>query len=460
MAQKSEKSVRIMNPHVFRTNSVRGIYGEDLTEDLFLRIGKALATNMDKVVVAADHRVSSPSLKNALIKGLLLAGCDVSDAGTAPKGMAIFAAGQLNRTLAYVSASHLPAEWNGLKFIHPDGRTFDRTENLKIKQAFDSNPSNAENEGRLNSRAWQDEYQEYLLGVLKPAETPLKLLVDSGNGTSALLAPALLEKLGFNVTSIFSDLDGRMPNRTSELTSESLKKAGTAMSGHDLGLAFDGDADRVAFIHPSGAIIDPECFAFVILRKLLETDPGPIVANVACGRTIADIAARFGRKLYRTPVGTPNVIGEVIRQKAAFGMETSSHLVIPSIVPYDDACAVGAYAAWALSCARAEGLSLDDLLDEVPPRPRRQTPVGVPDEIKKVVMEQLSQTFKAEFSEIEEIDGLRVTTDSGWALIRSSNTEPAIKLVVEANSDADLAKLTEQFTSLIKDAVTANTPGK
>ena len=445
-----------MNPHVFRTNSVRGIYGEDLTEDLFFQIGKALASNMDKVVVAADHRTSSPSLKAALIEGLLLAGCNVHDAGTAPKGTAIFAAGQLNQTLAYVSASHLPAKWNGLKFIHPDGLTFNKTENLKIKQAFDLNPADAETKGQLESREWTEDYIKYLLNVLQPAKTPLKILVDSGNGTGALLAPELLEKLGFDLTSLFSELDGRMPNRTSELTPESLKKAGDAMTGHDLGIAFDGDADRVVFIHPSGAIIDPERFAFIILRKLLETDPGPIVANVACGQTIADIAKRFGQKLYRTPVGTPNVIGELIRQKAAFGMETSSHLVIPSIVPYDDACAVGAYAAWALSCAISEGLSLDDLLAEVPPRSRGRAPVEVPDEIKKDVMEQLAKTLKAEFSEIEEMDGLRVTTDTGWVLIRPSNTEPSIRLVIEADNDSELTKLTEEFTNRIKDAVTAN----
>ena len=443
-----------VNPYVFRTNSIRGVFGRDLTEPLFRRIGGTFARFAPHgAVVACDHRVSSPSLKEALIRGLTEAGCDVSDAGLAPKGIAVFAGWQLDLPLAYVSASHLPAEWNGLKFIHPGGRTFAPAECAAVRDAFFSGEADAGGAGAVESREWREAYLKFLARRLSRAAAPLKLLADCGDGTAAVLAPALLERLGFEVTTLFGDVDGSMPNRSSELTPEALAKAGAAMDGHDLGLAFDGDADRVAFLDATGAPIDPERFAYVILRELVKKEDGPLVANVACGATIANLAERFGRRLYRTPVGTPHMIGEVLRRGAAFGMEISSHLVIPSVVPYDDAVAVGAYAAWALSRAKAEGRTLADLLAEVPPRARRRVPIEVADEKKALVMERLASRFKRDFDEVDELDGLRVEAEGGWALVRASNTEPALRLVVEAEDEGALEALIACFTETIGEAI-------
>lgn len=447
-----------VNEHIFRTNSIRGIYGEDLHEDVFKRVGRAFASSCDAetIVVGADHRLSSPALKEALIEGLLAAGRNVMDAGTAPKGLGIYAARRLNAPLAYVSASHLPKEWNGLKFIHPTGRTFNQEECRHVYDAFFAeSDQTGRHDGKRSAENLQREYTDYLLAALDRPPVPLKILLDHGNGTSALLADELLRRLGFEVTSMHGELDGRMPNRSSELTPEALQKACCMMNGHDLGLAFDGDADRVAFIAPGGLIIDPERFALVIVRKLMRTRPGPIVANVACGKNIADIAARFGQKIFRVPVGTPNMIGKALEEGACFGMEISSHMIIPSLVPYDDACAVGAYAAVALSEAVAEGLSLEKLMAEVPECPRKRIPMEVPDKIKAEVMEWLEKRFRKAGEELEVVDGLRVSRREGWVLIRASNTEPALRLVVEAESDEGLAALEREFLSLIKEVVGA-----
>ncbi len=442
-----------VNPYIFRTNSIRGIYGKDLSVELFTRIGRTFAGFAPRgAAVACDHRLSSPALKDALRHGLAVAGCAVSDAGTAPKGEAIFAGQELDLPLAYVSASHLPAEWNGLKFIHPGGRTFTPEECTAVRDAFFSELPAETGRAAIESREWRAQYLGYLAGRLERAATPLRLLLDCGNGTAGLLTPELLTQLDFAVTTLFPELDGAMPNRSSELTPEALEKAGRAMPGHDLGMAFDGDADRVVFLAPDGTLIDPERFAYVILRQLVKTDPGPIVANVACGATIKGLAERFGRKLYQTPVGTPHMIGEVLRRKAAFGMEISSHLVIRSLVPYDDAVAVGAYAAWALSVARAEGTSLEALLAEVPPQARRRVPIAVPDEQKTAIMKALATRLASEFDDVNGLDGLRVSTPHGWALVRPSNTEPALRLVVEAENEEELERLIERFSGIIDEA--------
>jgi phosphomannomutase len=309
--------------------------------------------------------------------------------------------------------------------------------------------------GRHESRNWRQECLDFLLDRLPRPEVTVSLLADCGNATGAILGPELLSELGFMVVPLFEELDGRMPNRPSELTPEALTKAGSAMIGYDLGLAWDGDADRIAFLGPSGRPIDPERFAFVILRELTKTDPGGLVANASCGATIERLAARFGRRLWRTPTGTPHLIGRLVAENAAFGMEASGHLVIRSVVPYDDAVAVGAYAAWALAAAHREGLTLDDLLAEVPEQPRRRLVFEVADAAKAGAMKRLDERLLKEFGSesIERLDGLRVRLPHGWVLVRASNTEPGLRLFVEAENKDELEALVARFGELVRSEV-------
>jgi phosphomannomutase len=446
------------DPHVFRTNSIRGIFGKDFDAELFERIGASFAvfSKAPKIVVASDHRVSSPTLKDALSAGLIRGGADVVDAGVVPKGTAIYAARSLVAPLAYVSASHLPREWNGLKFIHPSGCTFNKEECDSLYAAINRAEvpaSVAKKAGVITRKDFKAEYLDAVLAMLDRPPSPLKILVDHGNGTSAVVVDDLLARLGFKVTSIYGELDGTMPNRTSDVTPETLRKACAQMAGHDLGVAFDGDADRIVFIDGEGAVIDPERFAYVLLRKLTRTQPGPVVANVACGGTIAELAVRFGRRLYRTPVGVPNLIREVVDKKACFGMEVSSHLVIPSVAPYDDACAVAAYAAVALSEAVAEGRSLKSLLEEVPLRQRKRITLDVPDAIKTEVVRQLDMEIMKWGHPMDRMDGLRVNIEGGSVLIRPSNTEPSIRIVVECADGKNVVELEKRFVSLVNAAV-------
>ncbi|MBA4387426.1 MAG: hypothetical protein C0404_05555 [Verrucomicrobia bacterium] len=437
--------------HILRENSIRGVYGQDLDEAVMERIGRGFAEHIKglPVVVGADHRLSSPALKTALTKGLMAGGCDVSDVGMAPKGLAVFAGHVSDEPVAYVSASHLTREWNGLKFLHPFGRTYNKTECAEIYGILGKDLQPYNRPGSAVSIERKAEYITYLLGRLPAAARPLKILLDHGNGTSALLAPELFERLGFEVTSLYPEVDGNMPNRNSEPTAETLAEARNMVAGHDLGMAFDGDADRVVFIHPDGSLIDPERFAYVMIRRLMKTAPGPIVANVACGQTIDSVAAKYGKKVYRVPVGTPNMVQKVFDTKACFGMEVSSHMVIPSVVPWDDAIAVGAYAAIALAEAVSTGESLASLLAQFPSRPRKRIPLEVPDGIKMKVMAAIEKTCRAQGLKMETMEGIKVLLPEGWVLMRASNTEPAMRVFMEAADEKNLETLENKFLPMI-----------
>jgi phosphomannomutase len=284
------------------------------------------------------------------------------------------------------------------------------------------------------------------IGDASPA---LKLLVDCGNGTAVKTVPQLLEKMGFNVTTLFGEIDGRMPNRPSELTATGLQQASAGMAGHDLGIAFDGDADRVAFIAPDGEMIDLERFAVVFLKALTEIRHGPIVANVSCGQTIASLAQRFGCEFYRVPTGAPHMINKAMEVDAIFGMESSGHLIIPSVMPNDDAVAVAAFAATALSQLVRNGYSLRKLLDSVPTYYRAMKVLAVADGEKEILMQKLANYFQTNGIEVDTLDGLRIVSPTGWVLFRASGTEPALRLFAEADSKAESEQMIAEGMQLI-----------
>ncbi len=445
--------MKAVNPHIFRAHGIRGLAGTDLDAEVAYRVGLAFAQFIDRrpVTVARDHRLSSPELTTALTDGLRRGGSSVCAVGQAPKGLAIFAANRLGHPLVYVSASHLPPEWNGFKFIRPDGCTMDEEACAQVRDLFWAGPRACSPYGSFRRADFREAYLSQLQASLEPAPVRLRLLVDCGNGTAALTAPELLARLGFAATSLFAEIDGRMPNRASELTLESLAPASSRMKEHDLGIAFDGDADRLAFLHPNGTPIDLERFAFIVLLRLARFPNGPIVANAACGNTIAELAARFRRPFYRVPVGAPHLVGTVMRVGAVLGMEASGHWIVPVVAPWDDAVAVAAYAAGALAEAISKGNGLDALLAQVPERPRLRLTLSVSDAQKKECLRALRTRLERDGYSLDTLDGLRVTTPEGWILFRASGTEPAVRIIAEAPSRAHLSALHERCRALLRD---------
>lgn len=447
-----------MNSGIFRSYDVRGIYGVDINEDIALGIGKALALRTEpesRIAVAHDVRGSSPGLAEALVAGLLSEGKDVTALGRLPLGGACFAAWQNGMELAYVTASHLPSEWNGVKFFHSSGIGYAESENAAIRDTFRvlssaESPTAAVWTGGQKKVPEEDSIQDYiayLLSKIKPA-AGLRVVVDCGNGAGCLIAPPLFEKAGFEVERLFCEPDGRFPNRAPDPLEADLSALRNKVleAGADLGIAYDGDGDRMALMDNTGRVLTPGQTSHFLLSYILQKYKGPVVANVECTSVIDDVARQFGCEIVRIPVGHTFLMEAVHRQRAAFGVETSGHYSIPSLVPFDDALAISYYAACILS-SRKEKLS--EIVSGIPVYPYERLSFPCPDERKFGIVEELKARLAGSYRDISAMDGIRIGMDDGWVLIRPSNTEPKIRLTIEARTPHGLARIKEEFTTIL-----------
>jgi phosphomannomutase len=443
-----------INRYIFRKNGIRGIAGDDLTAEVCRRIGLCCAGLLSNpVILGRDQRLSSPELSEAVADGLRAAGRDVIDVGTSSRGMAGYAGMKEDRDVAYLSASHLPPEWNGIKFFYGNGISFGNEEITAMKErVLAEREPDSPGGGGYTEMEIKKEYLGFLQKRIPEAESATKILVDCGNGTASLVAPELLSLLGFEVTPLFDTLDGTFPNRESEIDEHTLQPTVPYMAGHDMGIAYDGDADRVALITSGGRVLDAEEISYLILNELLKTREGDIVANIGCGATIDFIAKKHGRKVYRTPVGATSMLRKLEEIGGSLGLESSMHICIPHILPFDDGVAVSAYAAYALSVLKSRRTTtLEGLLEEIPPRFKKKMAYDVPDEVKFGIMEEIVELCKREYGDVNTIDGVRIDFEDKWVLVRQSDTSPMIRVMAEADTEEDVEELVAGFSKLVEE---------
>ncbi len=434
-----------VNPSIFRAYDIRGVYGRDLDEGLMESIGNAFGSGFvkDTAVVGCDCRNSSPSLKKAFMAGILKAGKDVIDVGLVPRGACLFWAWKKGLSSAYITASHLGKEWNGVKFGHPNGIEFFEEDNHKVRDMVVAGGlAQAGEMGAARTENALGPYNDYIASKIKPAKERLKVVVDCGNGTGGLSAPAILESLGFEVKTLFGEPDGDFPNRPSEIDEKSLTKLKGEMGDACMGIAFDGDADRMSLMDEKGRLLGPEFASYIILSELAKTESGPIIANVECLKIMDEVAKKHRRKLHRIRVGNSFMVHEAEQRKACFGVERSGHFCIPSILPMDDGIVASIYAASVLS---RSGRKLSEIFDDLPQYPFRRVKINCLDERKFAVIESLKEKLSEKYDNVNTVDGVRVDFDYGWALIRASNTEPIIRLSIEADNDEMLQEMEKEF---------------
>lgn len=440
--------------HIFRSYDVRGIYGKDLNEDVMERIGNCLTRLVKNTVVAMDMRLSSKELKNAFISGAINSGKNIFDLNLIPMGAAMFYAWKNKKTLAYITASHLPKEWNGVKFFHSSGEGFVEEENFKIRDEFlKGKIIKAKKRGRifqLNSKEILEDYKKYLLSKIQVKKKP-RVVLDCGNGMASLIVKDLFEKAGFSALSIFDELDGSFPNRNPEPEADSLTKLKEESRKADLGIAYDGDADRMVLVDDKGRKLTPEQVSFLVLSELLKKESGPIIANVECSRILDDIAKEFNRKIIRVRVGHPYIVSNALKNKASFGVESSGHYIIPSLVPFDDSLAVSLYATYVLS---SKDEKLSEIVDKIKRYPLGRVNFKCFDKKKFLVIKKLKEKLQKEYGNVNTIDGVRIDFKKGWVLIRASNTEPLIRLTVEADNKGEFGKLKDKFSKILEEAIT------
>ncbi|MEM2110527.1 MAG: phosphoglucosamine mutase [Candidatus Bathyarchaeia archaeon] len=437
----------MISEQIFRAYDIRGIYGTDITEEVAVRVGKAIASYVDgegkNFVVGRDVRLSSKPLGDALIEGMLSGGLNVEDIGIVTTPLLYFASVHYRKNGGVmVTASHNPAEWNGVKIWRETGFVcmgmgMEYLRDIALKGQFKTATY-----GKLerNPHAVSD-YEEYIAKKIKIKKV-MKAVADPGNGSCSLLIPNLFKKVGIEPIAINAKPDGTFPAHPPEPSEETLMEVKRLVKKEeaDFGVGFDGDGDRALFVDDKGRIVPDSTVLVILAEHYLKKQQGaPIVYEVSCSMSIEEIIEKYGGKPVLSRVGHTYINDKMLKEKAPFGGETSGHFYFMDVYGFDDAL----YASLKMAEIISESdKKLSELVDSVPRYPRIPgKKFECPDEIKFKLVEKLSEEFKDMGYETITIDGVKVIEKEGWFLIRPSNTQPIIRLTVEAKNKKALKKL-------------------
>ncbi|GAB7020434.1 phosphoglucosamine mutase [Halostagnicola bangensis] len=443
---------------MFGTSGIRGAVGDDVTADLALAIGRAVATEgYERVVVGRDVRESGNVLVDALTAGLRECGSDVLEAGVAPTPTIARAVDWFDADAGViVTASHNPKTDNGIKLWSAGGTAFgpDQCDEISTRieleeydvQAWDGHGSIERAQGVLDRHA-----SELIRSV--SIDEPPSVVVDVGNGTGSITARVLSE-LGCAVETLNGQQDGRFPGRPSEPTRETLSTLSTVVAETDaqLGIAHDGDADRTVAVDETGSFVPKDVLLALFARDAATAVKGDLVAApVDTSLAVDDALEPVGASVTRTRVGDVFVANRTTRPDVVFGGEPSGAWIWP-----DEAlCPDGPLAACKLVelVADRSGEGLSALVGEIDTYPIRRTSIDV--EQKNAVMERVRDRVADQYDDVDTLDGVYVDNDDGWILIRASGTEPVIRVTAEARSGSRTDQLFDDAVDLVNKSVSS-----
>ena len=445
-----------MNPQVFREYDVRGLVGEDLNHDFVYDLGRAIGTygkdrGVKVMTVGRDCRLSSEEYQAAIIKGLRSAGIDVIDIGLCATPILYYSIRSLKTDGGImVTGSHNPPEFNGFKIcIGPDTIYGEEIQKLR---AIMEDGQYASGTGTARQEDVAQDYREYLFNNVK-IDAGLNIVIDAGNGVGGFFAIPLLERLGCSVTPLYCDMDGHFPNHFPDPTVEEnltgiiqLVKEKKA----DVGIAYDGDADRIGVITDEGKIVRGDELLLLFSRSILKENPGAaIIGEVKCSQTLYDDIAQKGGRGIMWKAGHSLIKGKMKEEHALMAGEMSGHIFFADrYFGYDDAI----YASLRLlEILSKTGQKISELLSDIP-RTFNTPEIRVPcsDDIKFQVVEKVKERFAAEYDVID-IDGVRVQFKDGWGLVRASNTQPVLVLRFESKTEEGLAEIRAKVEGVLKE---------
>jgi len=438
---------------IFKAYDVRGVVPDELDVELVRRIGSAFAewSRSPKVVLGRDCRLSSPELAAAIADGVTSRGADVVDLGLASTDLLYFASGSLALPGFMLTASHNPSQYNGIKFCLSGARPVGEDSGLReiraIVEAAERPP--ASSVGSVEPRDLLDDYVEHVLSFIDVSRIrPLTVAIDTANGMGGLVAPAVLGRLPVKLHHLFAELDGTFPNHPADpIDPENQRdlKAAVLANDADIGLAFDGDADRVFLIDERAEDVSGSLLTALVARAMLEREPGAkVIHNLICSRVVPETIREFGGVPVRTRVGH-SFIKEVMAETGAiFGGEHSGHYYFRENYGADSGLIAAVVALGELSAAESP---LSALLKPF----RRYSASG---EINRTVDDQsgrIEQIARAlADGRQDRLDGLTVEFEDWWCNVRASNTEPLLRLNVEAKTPGLLADRTAFVLGLIE----------
>ena len=432
----------------------------EITADFCFATGVAFARFLQQerepgtVVIGEDMRPSSPVFADAFSAGVTSQGLEVIRIGLASTDMLYFAAGKLNFPGAMFTASHNPAEYNGIKLCLSGARPIGKESGLLTIERFvnDGSPIDFRSVGNESNRDMLAEYVDHLLTLVDLSEIrPLKIVVDAGNGMAGHTAPAVFARLNCEVIPMYYELDGTFPNHEANpIDPKNLKDLQKAVKKHkaDIGLAFDGDADRCFLVDESGELVNPSTLTALIAARELAKNPGAsIIYNLISSRAVVEIVEESGGKAIRSRVGHSYIKKLMADTGAVFGGEHSGHFYFKDFWRADSGMLAALHAIAALGEVSAP---LSKILK---PYCRYVASGEINSEVldAQSSMNEISEKYgESAGNEIDHLDGLTVNGDTWWFNVRASNTEPLLRLNVEAKTEARMEKIRDEVLATIR----------
>ncbi len=429
-------------PKLFGTSGIRGSANIDLTPTLAARVGLGIATHSKArtVLTARDTRTTGSILENAVISGLVSCGTNVSSIGIAPTPVLALLTKKAGADVGVmITASHNPPQYNGIKIFSGDSMAYTEKKQNEIEEILERNKfsfAGWQNIGEIQQSDETDSYIETVRQATK-LRRKWKVVVDSGCGATFDLAPRVLKTLGCKVTAINSQPDGFFPARSPEPNEESLKSVAATVKNvkADAGFAYDGDGDRVTFIDEKGEIADFDRVLAAYAAYIAKKNHGAIiVTNVEASMCLEEMVQQHGGKVLRTKVGDI-YLSEVIKQKnAVFGGEPCGAWIHPQIHYCPDGILSSVLLLKALE---DENKNLTEMVGEIPKYPILRENIECSNSAKHRVVNKIGREISKIFPEKKEaskVDGVRISLEDGWILIRASGTEPLVRLTVEGES--------------------------
>jgi phosphoglucosamine mutase len=428
---------------LFGSSGIRGLVNEDIDLKLTIKVGETIGSIYDSVVIGYDPRTSNQMLAHALISGLLSTGCDVFNAGMVSTPTLAYATRDFGCGIM-ITASHNPPEYNGLKFWNPDGSGFNTEQMEQVENFFEKEPNKADFTDINNSRIYPDAIEEHIQKIIGDFnEMNLKVVVDCGCGAASTITPYLFQRLGCKVISLNSQPDGFFPGRNSEPSLENLSALIETVKSTqaDLGIAHDGDADRMVAVDEKGNYVGGDellpIFAKSIVKKSVVV---PVNASMAVDDVVGDA------KVIRTKVGDVFISEEVKKNKADFGGEPSGTWIFPE----HSYCPDGIYAAAKLASLVSEK-PLSIQTSNMPKYHLLRGALSYDREKKNEILKTVKEGLETlEYQEINQQDGFWLQFQEKWALVRPSGTEPKIRITCEAKDSKEVKELYDKIYNIIK----------
>lgn len=444
-----------MQKRLFGTNGIRGVVNKTLTPQFALKIAEAIGTffNRGEILLGYDGRTSSPALAFAVASGLTATGCTVYWAGMVPTPTMQYAVKKHELDGGVIiTASHNPPEYNGIKVLGKDGVEISREQEIKIENIFFEEKQKRAEWSRIGEiKRLSGIIEEYIeaikthVNIEKIRRKHFRVVIDPGNGVGALAAPRLLRELGCKVFTINANVDGTFPSRPSEPKPENLGDLAAMVRAvnADLGVAYDGDADRAIFVDETGAIHWGDRTFALIEREFLKENPGEVIVTpISSSSLVKDIAEAYNGKVIWTRVGSVDVSHKMKEINAKLGGEENGGVFYGPHQPVRDGAMT---TALILDILAKTGRKLSELLNELPTYFIEKDKVECADELKEKVLEILYEELERENLKFDTIDGAKIWFVDSSILVRPSGTEPIFRLYAEAKNRERTLELIKRY---------------